>query len=198
MRMKTNSLRFLALILLSVTALAIWSCGPDPVPLPRGYFRIALPEREYRSFDTTWPYAFEYPLYSELRPDNDPESEPYWADLIIPRFGASIHLSYKRMDGELAPFAEDARKMAMTHIARSTGIQEMIVQRPEARVFGIIYDIQGTEAASPIQFYLTDSTTHFLRGALYFNHSPNNDSLAPVITFLQEDILHLVESLRWK
>ncbi|HRY98400.1 MAG TPA: gliding motility lipoprotein GldD [Bacteroidales bacterium] len=178
--------------------LLLGSCGSEPVPRPRGYFRIDMPQRAYLSFDTTWPYAFEYPVYARVQPDRDAGAEPYWADLFIPEFGARIHLSYKRMQGDLSPYAEDARKMAMQHIARSTGIQEIMVARPEAGVYGIIYQIEGREAASPLQFYLTDSSTHFLRGALYFNQAPNNDSLAPVIAFLQEDLLHLVETMHWK
>lgn len=188
-------------VFLAVTALIaifISSCGSDPVPKPRAYFRIALPDHTYQVFDTNWPYTFEYPAYAELLPDQDADAEPYWADLSIPRFGARLHLSYKRVDGNLAEYTEDARKMAMKHIARSTGIQEMMVSRPDEKVYGLVYDIRGSEAASPFQFFLTDSTHHFLRGALYFNMAPNNDSLAPVIDFLEEDILHLIGSLRWK
>ncbi|PIV58809.1 MAG: gliding motility lipoprotein GldD, partial [Bacteroidetes bacterium CG02_land_8_20_14_3_00_31_25] len=53
-------------------------------------------------------------------------------------------------------------------------------------------------AASNIQFYVTDSIRHFVRGALYFETKPNKDSLAPIINFIEQDVTHLVETLRWK
>lgn len=193
--MKNSTIYIIAIIFIT---LSISSCGDDPIPKPRGYYRIDLPPREYQSFDTNWPYRFEIPLYAQLVSDESPNAEQYWADVRLPRFNASIHLSYKTVDGNLAQYSEDARKMAMQHMAKSTAIREYSIARPEANVYGLIYDIRGSEAASPYQFFVTDSSSHFLRGALYFNHAPNNDSLAPVISFLEEDILHLLRSLEWE
>jgi len=62
----------------------------------------------------------------------------------------------------------------------------------------IRYNIKGADAASTYQFYLTDSTSNFLRGALYFDLVPNNDSLSPVIDFLKADIEQMITSFRWK
>lgn len=186
------------LFVLLLLALVFISCGSDPVPKPRAYFRIDLPEKQYHLFDTNWPYRFTYPVYASVLADKSADAEPYWADIIIPRFGASIHLSYKRIDGNLQQYSEDARKLAMKHIAKSTAIREYRIQRPEAGVYGLVYDIRGSEAASPFQFFLTDSTRHFLRGALYFDHAPNNDSLSPVIDFLEDDIMNLIQSLSWE
>jgi gliding motility-associated lipoprotein GldD len=120
------------------------------------------------------------------------------ANLDYPEFNARIHLSYKKIDGNLAQYIDDSHKMAMKTIARSSGIREHFYEHPERRVFGTLYDKRGTAAASPLQFYVTDSTRHFLRGALYFNLVPNNDSLAPVISYIEEDIRHLLETLHWK
>lgn len=192
--MKNSLMFFLAF----AGSILFTACNSDPVPKPMGYYRIDLPEKRYQEFDTNWPYHFQFPAYARMVPDESRNAEPYWADMKISRFNATIHLSYKAVDGNLKAYIEDARKMAMQHISRSTAIREFRVDRPEAGVYGLIYDIRGSEAASPYQFFLTDSSRHFLRGALYFNHAPNNDSLAPVIHFLEQDILRIMQSLEWE
>ncbi|MGZ5253868.1 MAG: hypothetical protein ACXWV4_05830 [Flavitalea sp.] len=45
---------------------------------------------------------------------------------------------------------------------------------------------------------MTDTTNHFIRGALYFDASPNADSLSVVNRFLEEDMKHLINTFRWK
>ncbi len=177
-----------------------YSCGESYSPRPRGFFRIDLPEKEYRKFDSIFPYKFEYPVYSIIQPDLSPSSEPYWADINFPRFNAAVHLSYKKVRSlkDLQLYFEDSRTFANKQIPKATAIREGVIINPEKKVYGLFYEIQGTGAASTYQFYLTDSLNHFLRGALYFNFQPNNDSLAPVIDFLKQDIEHLIETLDWK
>jgi gliding motility-associated lipoprotein GldD len=67
----------------------------------------------------------------------------------------------------------------------------------ERNVIAVLFEIKGN-AATPYQFFATDSTTHFLRGSLYFNVYPNKDSLAPVVDFVKKDIFRLIETLEWK
>lgn len=176
------------------------ACDNNYTPLPRAYFRIDLPEREFRDFDTTFPYRFTYPSYARVIPDARPNAEPYWADLWFPDFKGALHLSYKAIThpDELNAFIEDNRTFVNRHIPKATGFQERVYTHEENRVFGILFQIHGKEAATPLQFYLTDSVNHFLRGSLYFNITPNNDSLAPVIDYLKEDIMVLIESLEWR
>ncbi|MFN3554439.1 MAG: gliding motility lipoprotein GldD [Bacteroidales bacterium] len=196
--MKISHYTIFPLLMVALLFVAV-SCEPNPTPLPRGYFRIALPEKEYRKFDSVFPYVFSYPVYAQIRPDKRADAEPWWADVVFPQFGASLHLSYKSVGSEEQLFAymEDAHNFVNKHIPKATGFQERVYTDEDNRVFGILYEIRGKEAASPMQFYLTDSTRHFLRGALYFNVTPNNDSLAPVIRFIQDDIMILIESLNW-
>lgn len=176
----------------------IMGCQQDPVPKPKAYFRISLPAPDYTSFDSTFPYSFEYPAYTRLYPDISTGAEPFWANIDYPQFKARLHLSYKSIHGNLQQYIDDSHKMAMKHIAKSSGISEKLYQNPEHKVYGTLYDIRGTAAASPLQFYATDSSSHFLRGALYFQMSPNNDSLSPVIALIEKDIRHLLETLQWK
>jgi gliding motility-associated lipoprotein GldD len=184
----------------AITAIAIllYACSEDYSPRPRGYFRIDLPEKEYRSFDTTFPYRFEYPAYAEIKPHPSAGEEPYWINIFFPFAKAQVHLSYKEIEDNLPEYLEDTRTFVMKHIPKANYINDSMILRREDQVFGLLYRIEGPEAASPSQFFVTDSASHFVRGALYFNFTPNNDSLEPVIDFLDRDILHLLKTFHWK
>lgn len=190
---------FIFLTVIIVT-FGLVSCNENGTPLPRGYVRIDLPEKEYRPFDTIFPYSFSYPVYARVVPDQRSDAEPWWADVVFPSFKASLHLSYKTIENQeqLDGYIEDGRNFVNRHIPKATGFQENLYVNEETNVYGILYEIRGRETASPMQFYLTDSTKHYLRGSLYFNVTPNNDSLAPVIRFLADDIRILMETLEWK
>lgn len=188
---------FPALVLIFLAVIAI-SCSSDYSPKPSGYFRIDLPEKKYQPFDTLFPFYFEYPVYARILRDPQAPDEPYWINVDFPRFHGRIHMSYKVVNGNLAEYLEDSRTLALKHMSKSTGITEQVVNIPGKKVYGLIYNIEGIGAASSCQFYLTDSTRNFVRGALYFSVSPNNDSLAPVIAFIESDINHMVETFRWK
>jgi len=185
------------IVVLLCLVLVLTSCGPSPVPKPRAYFRIDLPEKEYQLFDQGYPYSFEYPVYATVSRDLSPAAEPWWLNVEIPRFRATIHLSYKKIDNNLDEYLNDVHKLLTKHIPKATGIREDLIINEEERVYGIIHHIHGVGVASTCQFFVTDSTRHFLRGTLYFNVTPNNDSLAPVIDFLKEDIQHMVSTLKW-
>ena len=174
------------------------ACKNDYYPKPKGYFRIDLPEKEYIKFDSSFPYSFEYPVYAKVLPENHPQAEKYWINIIYPQFNGTLYLSYKSIDTNLNKYLEDTRTMVMKHIPKASSIENQQYQNDISKVYGLTYTISGVAAASPYQFYLTDSTDHFVRGALYFNTVPNNDSLAPVIAFLKEDIQHMIETFEWK
>jgi gliding motility-associated lipoprotein GldD len=174
------------------------ACNETYTPKPRGYFRIDLPEHEYTSLDTTFPYSFEYPVYAVLSPDPFSPEEPYWLNIDFPEHKGRIHLSYKTVDGNLAEYLEDSRQFVMKHIPKASAINDSLILDRERNLYGLVYQIEGMGAASPCQFFVTDSTDHFVRGALYFDVVPNNDSLAPVIDFLQKDIEHLLSTFTWK
>ncbi len=182
------------LLLLMLLALA---CQRSYTPKPRGFLRIDFPAKEYVLFDSVCPYTFEYPSYGKIVPDTDYMTEPCWINIDFPDFDGIIHISYKEVNQNLNDFIEDSRALTYKHTIKADAIKETVYSNPELEVHGILYDIKGN-AASSIQFYLTDSNEHFLRGSLYFNVQPDKDSLAPVISFFREDIIHLVESFAWK
>lgn len=182
------------LLLLMLLALA---CQRSYTPKPRGFLRIDFPAKEYVLFDSVCPYTFEYPSYGKIVPDTDYMTEPCWINIDFPDFDGIIHISYKEVNQNLNVFIEDSHALTYKHTIKADAIKETVYSNPELEVHGILYDIKGN-AASSIQFYLTDSNAHFLRGSLYFNAQPDKDSLAPVISFFREDIIHLMESFAWK
>ena len=185
------------LFMIHVLVISFISCSSDYMPKPRGFFRIDLPEKSYQSFDTTFPFTFDYPSYAQISSDEQAADQPFWINLDFPQFKGKLHLSYKAVDGNLSSYLEDTHAMAFKHISKATAIENRTIYNQEDSVYGLIFEIMGLSAASPYQFFVTDSTNHFLRGALYFNVVPNNDSLAPVIEFIKEDIEHLITSFKW-
>jgi gliding motility-associated lipoprotein GldD len=187
-----------AISVIALCSVILFGCSDEGTPKPRGFFRIDLPKKEYKLLDSIFPYKFEYPVYAKITGDPNSTDQPYWINVDYPRFKARLHLSYKAVNNNLSTYTEDAHSMVMKHIPKASAIEEIRIDNDQNNVHGIVYDIKGTGAASPYQFYVTDSTNNFLRGALYFNALPNNDSLAPVIEFIKQDISHMLETTRWK
>ena len=182
---------FLPIIILS-------ACKNNPVPKPRGYYRIDFPKKEYRNFDTTFPFTFEYPVYAKIFRDSSSLTEPYWINIAYFPYHAQLHISYKAVHKNLSTYLEDAHTLVNKHIPKANAISQREFINTEGKVYGLVYEIRGSDAASAYQFYLTDSTSNFVRGALYFDLVPNNDSLTPVIDFLKADIEHMITTFRWK
>ena len=181
--------------------LLLSSCTTDDdeiiTPKPRAYYRISFPQKDYIVHDSTCPFKFEIPNYSHIENDKTQNAEPCWINLQFPKFNSTLHLSYKPVTENLEKYFEDTYTLASKHQIKASGIEEQLFQNDSLKVYGLVYQIDGN-AASAIQFYITDSSKHFLRGALYFNCIPNIDSLSPVIAFLKKDIFHLIETFTWK
>ena len=190
-------MKFTIHLIISLMLAFIISCQSPYTPKPRGYFRIELPEKSYQRFDTTYPYSFEYPVYATISESKYAHGEKYWIDIKFEAFDATIHISYKDVNGNLITYLEDAYTLATKHIPKADAIYDSVIIHRNRDLFGLIYQIEGSEVASPYQFLLTDSTSHFVRGALYFNTIPNNDSLQPVINLLKDDIDHMINTFQW-
>jgi len=185
-------------VALIVAVFAFFSaCNEDANPRPRGYFRIDLPEKSWQEFETGCPFTFEFPIYASLSADRAKLGERCWYDIHFTKQRATLHLSYKRIQGNLPDFLEDSRRLVYKHTVKANDIEEYIVQFPERKVYGTVYEIGGNTATS-LQFHLTDSTKHFLRASLYFNASPNIDSLGPVLSFIRTDVDHLLKTFTWQ
>jgi len=210
------------LLLVVVTLLSILAgCNNTYLPKPRGYFKIGFPERAYQKFDQPeFPYSFEYPVYADIVKDSSffeakPEN-PFWINVDFPRFQGRIYISYNRIGGKTlfkvknkqGVYADSAGvnsferlmkgsyELTFKHTYKASSIEDSVF-RTQNGVEGIYFTIGGNAATSN-QFLVTDTVKHFLRGALYFDATPNEDSLSVVNHFLEQDMKHLINSLRWK
>jgi len=195
----------------------LFSCNSDFTPKPRSYFNIELPEKKYQLFSMEgYPYVFEYPSYGKISQEVDSsQHDLYWININFDNFNAKIYLSYKDLTGysvykvksasgyrdslvknTFEGLREESYKMTFKHTVKSSGIVDSIFKSPTG-VEGVYFYVSG-DAATSRQFYITDTNRHFIRGALYFEASPNSDSLSLVSDFLDADMKHLIGSFKWK
>lgn len=186
---------------LSVLLLA--GCGHDKTPKPKAYPRVVFPAKAYRWYDPPGcPYRFELPVYARAESDTvffgETPENPCWLNIQFPEFNGTINLTYKSVADAAAfeKMLDDAHKLSFKHAKKADFIDEARVQNAQG-VTGIIFEAGG-EAASNFQFFLTDSTRHFIRGALYFNNEPQADSMAPVYRFVRADLDRMIGSFSWK
>lgn len=186
-------------ILLVTAAIA---CNSPFTPRPEGYFKATLPNKAYQEFNEPgYPYKFEYPVYATIVKDTsffeDKPENPWWLNIDFQQLNARVHLSYKAIGpNKLDRLVNDAFNLTFKHTYKATSI----VDSPfinNAGIYGVYFKVGGN-AATANQFFITDSANHFLRGALYFDTTPNEDSLAPMNAFIKEDLFHFINSFRWK
>ncbi len=200
MNKPTSSLLFISL------AVFLLACNQTPIytPKPRAYPRVIFPVKSFQNFkESGCPFTFIIPEYTHIEKETSffeaPLENDCWFDLVYPQFDARLHCSYFDMTIEQNSFEKlktDAFKMADWHNKRANYIDEFPINHHEAQIAGYLFFIEGP-AATPSQFYITDSTQHFLRGALYFNQAMEPDSMAPIYDFIRLDILTMIESLQW-
>lgn len=178
------------------------ACNSPFIPKKKGYEKVVFPTQSYQSFNETgYPYSFEYPTYATIDQKinyfGDNTQTKGWINVNIPHFNATIYVSYKIIrPNQLDTLIRDAYTFANNHNSKASSIEDSVFTTA-AGIHGVFFHISGNVATS-YQFFLTDSTHRFFRGALYFDTTPNEDSLAPINTFLFKDLTHLVNTFRWK
>ena len=181
------------------------ACDNTSVPKPYGYYRITTPDTAYTEFKppitnhqspiTNYPYTFALSKNAVVQPRTDVD-EPYWINIYYPALDATIHCSYKRVNGNLRELTNDALEFVYRNASFANSIPESGYDNPEADVHGVLFDLEGNTASS-CQFFLTDSTKNFFRASVYCNCQPNADSLAPVYDYLRTDVVKMVETFQW-
>lgn len=197
------------------------ACNSPYISKKRGYYNIELPQRSYQKFDQPgFPYSFEYPVYAQIIQDttyfdNNPENS-YWRNIDFPKFHARIFLSYKEIGGKALykikqpngqykdsfginvfdKMVADAFTLTNKNNVVSSSINDSLIHTPNG-ISGVFFKVGGN-AATAKQFFLSDTTKNFIRGALYFDVTPNADSLRPVQDFLQADMEHIINTFKWK
>ena len=202
-------------------ALVIISCNSNYTSKKEGYFKIDFPKKVYTTFnDPSFPYSFEYPVYARIAKDssyfNEGEKNPYSIEVVFPSFNGAIYISYKKIGGtslykvknpdgsyrdsaginSFEKMVNDSYKLTYKNDIKAYSIEDSVMHTPN-NITGIFFKLSGNVATAK-QFFLSDTLHHFLRGALYFDATPNEDSLRPVNAFLQEDMKHLINTLKWK
>lgn len=187
-------------ILVVIILFSVAGCAKKQVstPKPRGYFRIEMPEHQYKSFDTVvLPFTFQCPVFTqcEIHPQGDTMT---WLLINYPREKARLELSYQPLHNNMYDLAIEDRNFVEMHYVKADNVSQREFRNDEAHVFGLYSDMEGRDVACPLHFWLTDSTSHFLRGTLYFNFTPNNDSVQPVIDYIRQDVQEMIETFKWK
>ncbi len=197
--MKQLGNHIIRIVALFVLVPLLTACEGNYVPKPRGYYRIAIPQERYANLNEqtnmrALPYTFDV---SENATVSIRKDEQEWIDIHYPAFDVDIHCTYYPVRKNLRALSDDAAQFVFNHAGIATGIPEQGFVNEEADVYGVFFNLQGN-TASPYQFYMTDSTKHFFRGAVYFNCTPNQDSLAPVVEYLERDVRRMMETFKWQ
>ena len=184
---------------LSACLIMLAACGrEDFTPKPKGYNRIDLPPAKYQPLTQQHPYWFEYSAYAKILRDSSRTAMPHWINIYYPRYQANVQITYLPVNNNrqvLNKLLEDARTLTIKHQVKAESIEGGIIKTKNGMNVNVA-ELSG-EVPTQFQFYVTDSTKHFFRGALYFRTATANDSLAPVINYIKKDMVHLLNTLKW-
>ncbi len=191
------------MIILGV-ALVLVACGEsDYVPKPRIYPKMEFPKRAYKPFENNYcGFTFEQPVATEVQKKEEffgGKAGDCWFNLYYPALNGSVYFTYYPItpNKQLYKLVEDTYRMEDQHTSKASYMEHSAIIRGDAMVFGELTDIFG-DVGTPFQFFITDSTTHFIRAGLTFNAAANSDSLAPAIEYVKQDMIHLIETFQWK
>jgi gliding motility-associated lipoprotein GldD len=200
---KRNTLdRFLILFFGGAILFLMASCNSNYTAKPQGYFKIDFPKHTYQVFDQPgYPYTFEYPVYAKVLKDStffgETTENPWWINIDFPQFAGRVYVSYKEIGkNNFDTLIKHAYILTGKHSSKAYSIDDSLISTPN-QINGMFFSVGGDVATSN-QFYLTDSTKHFLRGAMYFDATPNADSLGIVNQFLMQDMKHIINTFKWR
>tara|TARA_R110002096_G_scaffold82778_2_gene192447 strand:+ start:56 stop:637 length:582 start_codon:yes stop_codon:yes gene_type:complete len=168
------------------------SCDEPVLPKPKAYLSLEYPKKEYKKLEVLRPYSFDV-----LKSTTIIDEKNNWLKITYPNLKASIDITYRPVENNLIELLTEAEKLVFKHAVKAEQIVPKDFINPKKRVFGSIYEITGN-AASHLQFHVTDSTNNFIKGSLYFYVKPNYDSILPAVEYIKKDVLKLVETLEWK
>ena len=179
-------------ILFILISLVFVSCNTNILPKPKAYLSLEYPKKEYTKLSLERPYSFEVLKNTTLVDDKN-----NWLKINYPNLKASIDITYRPVENNLNELLAEAEKLVFKHAVKAEQIIPKDFVNTKKRVFGSLYEITGN-AASHLQFHVTDSTNNFIKGSLYFYVKPNYDSILPAVSYIKDDILRLIETLEWK
>jgi len=178
-------------------ALLFGGCKENPTPKPKGYLKLEYPEAVYKKHLSDCPFTFNINTITKIE---KPRGGGSYCDMNLsyPGLKGTIHVTYIGVDDKLLTMSlKEAQNLTQSHAQKAESIGTYPFEDKAHNRYGMVYEIEG-DAASPVQFYITDNKKHFLRGAAYFNAKPNYDSILPAAQYLKKDIQELMESIEWK
>jgi gliding motility-associated lipoprotein GldD len=172
---------------------AFFSCNNNSIPKPSGFLRLDYNEAKYAHFDNkTCPFTFD------MNEDAVIKGKPNCGfEIHYPKMKATLYISYKSVHGDIKSLLRDAQKLTYDHVIKADDILDQPYLNPAKRVYGMFYHVNGN-AATNAQFYVTDSTKHFLECSVYFYKKPNFDSIMPAASYIKNDMRTLMETLKWR
>ncbi|HEY6144508.1 MAG TPA: gliding motility lipoprotein GldD [Flavobacterium sp.] len=182
----------LTIFALLMVLFSVFSCKDDVLPKPSGYLRLDYPVAEYANFESKCPFTFEMNADAIIKGEKD-----CGFTITYPKMKATIYLTYKPVNSNIDKLLRDAQKLTYEHVIKADDILEQPYLNPTKKVYGMFYRVDGN-AATNSQFYVTDSTKHFVTGSVYFYAKPNYDSIMPAASYVQNDMQRLMETLKWK
>lgn len=185
-----NSL--LIVFVLFFTSIIFFSCKEVVLPKPKAYLSLEYPKKAYKQLETVRPYTFKVLKYANIIDDKN-----NWITIKYPKLKGAINITYRPVNNNLKELLTEAEKLVFKHAVKAEQIIPRDFVNRNKKVFGSLYEITGN-AASHLQFHVTDSTNHFIKGSLYFYAKPNYDSILPAVEYIKTDILELIETLEWK
>ncbi|MFT4031443.1 MAG: gliding motility lipoprotein GldD [Siphonobacter sp.] len=180
-------------------SIVLIACNQDYTPKPKGFPRIDLPPHTYQPLLENHPYFFEYSRAAVIKPDTFRGAEAHWIFIDYPKLHANIQLTYKPVlndKNRLRGFISDAYKLSAKHQEKAYALNDAVLKLKSGQTV-LLMEISG-DVPSHLQFFTTDSTRNYLRGAMYLQTATENDSLAPVVEYIKEDVMHLINTLKWK
>jgi gliding motility-associated lipoprotein GldD len=183
--------RIISITIILLT-LSVVSCKDDVLPKPSSYLRLDYPEANYVNFENNCPFSFEMNEAAIIKGENN-----CGFAITYPKMKATIYLTYKPVNGNIEKLLKDAQKLTYEHVIKADDILEQPYLNPQKKVYGMFYQVDGN-AATNSQFYVTDSTKHFITGSVYFYAKPNFDSVMPAASYIKNDMQRLMETLKWK
>ena len=169
----------------------LYSCKSDVLPKPSSQLRLDYSDPKYQAFEQKTPYNFQVNQQSEVKSKGNGNYEIHY-----PKMKATLYLSYKPVAGNIDQLLRDAQKLTYEHVVKADDISEQPFINKDIKVYGMFYDVNGN-AATNAQFYVTDSSKHFVNCSVYFYAKPNFDSILPAVDYLKKDMRHAMETFKW-
>ncbi|SCY76728.1 gliding motility lipoprotein GldD [Flavobacterium caeni] len=178
--------------LIGIVSLLVSGCKDEVLPKPSSQLRLDYPEAQYARFENQCPFAFDMNANAVIQQKSGCDFE-----INYPKMKATVYITYKPVQNNLNVLLRDAQKLTYEHVIKADDITEQPFLNHDERVFGMFYQVNGN-AATNAQFYVTDSTRHFIDCSVYFYAKPNFDSIMPAASYVKNDMQRLMESLKWR